>query len=155
VSRKFAQITANILARKGEAEPSLTEAAPHAPSPQPVPAPPHFSWATELSQAFVADITSGKPVSKKSRRVRAKLPADANTRRVFLKISLKDNERLEIAALKKGTRRNALIHAALIDYLDALTREFADSCGCIAGEPKPDQTCCMTPESEVSERRRA
>jgi hypothetical protein len=153
VSRKFAQITAGILARKGEAVPSLTdgEAVAFLPEkPQPAEQP-HFGWAADLRDAFVADITSGKPLpkkipAKKTLRPRAKAAGDPGTRKLFLKVSARDNERLEIAAVKLGSTRNELLKNAILSYLDELTRRFENRCGCIAGTIEAGETCCSEGE---------
>ena len=152
MSRKFAQITANLLARKGEAVPSLTNgtAVSLEPQLQPLPPrepqPPH--WATELRHAFVADITSGKPIAKRSKRARNKAKLDPSHRKIFLKVSARENERLEIAAVKKGATRNELIRLAIETYLDELTREFQDKCHCISGDTGPGEPCCSAISTE-------
>jgi hypothetical protein len=154
VSRKFAQITAGILARKGEAVPSLTEGEPIAFQPEKpqAAAPPHLGWATELRHAFVADITSGKPIPKKTKRTRSKAGADPAIRKLFLKVSARDNERLEIAAVKLGSTRNDLLKNAILSYLDELTRQFEHRCGCIAGKDS-GEACCMDEDESGPYRR--
>jgi hypothetical protein len=164
VTRKFAQITAGILARKGEAMPSLidgeTFCLPDVKAEEPRPAPkiaepPHISWASELGHAFVADITSGKQLPKKTRRKGPRAATDPGTRKLFLKVSARENERLEIAAVKLGATRNDLLKNAILSYLDQLTREFENRCGCIAGRSGESENCCTEMEDSEPARRLA
>ena len=173
MTRKFAQITASILARKGEAMPSLIDGetfslpdvraaeprpAPRIAEPRPSPRiaePPHISWASELGHAFVADITSGKQLPKKTRRKGSRAATDPGTKKLFLKVSAGENERLEIAAVKLGTTRNELLKNAVLSYLDQLTREFENRCGCIAGRSGEGENCCTEMEASEPARRLA
>ena len=175
MTRKFAQITAGILARKGEAMPSLidgegyslpdvkaVEPRPvehrpieHRPVQPKIAEPPHISWASELGHAFVADITSGKQLPKPAKRKPASRAALDTDKKLFLKVSARDNERLEIAAVKLGATRNELLKNAVLSYLDQLTREFGNRCGCIAGGSSEGQTCCTEMEDSELTRRLA
>ena len=165
MTRKFAQITASILARKGEAMPSLIDdeassvpdfraVEPRPPQPK-IAEPPHISWASELGHAFVADITSGKQLPKKTTRKSApRAASDTDTKKLFLKVSARDNERLEIAAVKLGATRNELLKNAVLSYLDKLTQEFGNRCGCIAGRSGEGEACCTEMEEAGEPARR-
>jgi hypothetical protein len=126
LSRKFAQVTADLLTRTGEA-PSALSAEETSPQHEPH-APREPDWDAAIKEDFVPD-----GAAKKS--------GDPASRKVFLRLSASEDQRLKIAALKKGTTRNALIRAALISYLDELTREFGGECGCIAAENARSNTC--------------
>ena len=70
-------------------------------------------------------------------------------------VSARDNERLEIAAVKLGATRNELLKNAILSYLDELTEQFENSCGCIAGTPGDGQTCCTGMDDSGPARRLA
>lgn len=122
---KFAPITAALLARKGEARPwgyDGAEAAvePHARffSPHPTNAPPlregHANDAPPAPVAF-AFPHSGD-----------------GTRRLTLRVSQTDYERLGLIAAKRDVTRQRVLHQMLDDFLSGAANEYAQ-CGCIGG----------------------
>ncbi len=103
---KFASITANLLARKGEAMPS------------PLPAKQPLAWTPKEDAQHAHD---------------AKPPHDPNRpRRLFVPLSHDEHERLAIAAVKKNATTHQIVHAALEDYFQKLAADA--QCQCIAGE---------------------
>jgi hypothetical protein len=112
VSRKFASLTGDLLARKGEAAPSLARERAQKPS---------TGWAAQLKRAFVSDITSGK----RSRKKRRAKNAGEDGGGFILALTPSELEMLDLAASKNDTSANALIRDALVFYLDHLSREWA------------------------------
>ena len=115
-STKFAAITASLLARKGDAAPSIV--APAAPPPSPLPRPAlvrrdNRSFASEPRQT----------------------DNDEKLRRVMVCITPEELERLDIAAIKKGTKRHDIVRSALEDYFRKLSAEFPHPCACMEGNP--------------------
>jgi hypothetical protein len=110
---KFASITSSLLARKGEAAPWLesgrtplawrSEAAPMAPMPPSVAAPPYTA-----------------PLA----------PAET-LKRCTVRLSHDDYERLGLMAVKKDVTRQHLLQTALAEVLAGMAREFSQGCACI------------------------
>lgn len=109
-SAKFAAITASLLACKGDAAPSLVT--PLTPPPRPALVPRH-----------------DQPVSSEP------LQSDnANKlRRIMVCMTPGELERLDIAAIKKGTNRHDIVRSALNDYFRKLSAEFPQPCACMEG----------------------
>jgi hypothetical protein len=114
-STKFAAITASLLARKGDATPSIVApAAPATPPPRPaLVARDSLSLASEPSPADTAE----------------------KLRRVMVCITPEELERLDIAAIKKGTKRHDIVRSALDDYFRKLSAELPYPCACMEGNP--------------------
>ena len=119
--RKFAPVTATLLARKGEARPWNHDAAetkggffsPHVASPTPS----HDNHANDASP----------PVS-------LALPQSGDgARRLALKVSQADYERLGLIAAKRDITRQRLLHQVLDDFLAGAAHEYGAQCGCIGG----------------------
>ena len=109
-STKFASITANLLARKGEAEPSVVV---------PVTAPVRPTLVPRDDQPFASE--PQRPVEK--------------LRRIVISISQAELERLDIAAIKKGASRHDIVRGALSDYFRKLAAELPRACACMEGGP--------------------
>jgi hypothetical protein len=109
-STKFAAITASLLARKGDAAPSVV--APAAPPPRPALVP-------RGNQSFPSEPRQTDNSEK--------------LRRVMVCITPEELERLDIAAIKKGTKRHEIVRSALDDYFRKLSAEFPHPCACIEG----------------------
>jgi hypothetical protein len=137
---KFAPITSGLLARKGEASPSVGSAKLQV----------HWrEWSEALERRLaLAAPAQAEPEPEPERaaitafiseHVRAveRQAAEANDhdhlRKVIIRLSREEHERLGIAAVKKGLTRNQLVRAALDAYAEALLQEYGTSCGCIAG----------------------
>jgi hypothetical protein len=119
---KFASITAALLARKGEAAPSLIGAAMHSvPVYEPAP-----------------------PVRPVRRHQRAPVAADRK-RRVVVTLSGEEYTRLGIIAAKKNSTRHDLVRDVLFEQLDAYARTEASDCRCV----NSDQPCdCASSSSD-------
>lgn len=124
---KFAPITAALLARKGEARPwgyAGSEA-----TPEPVvgffsaratvaatPAPLHEGHANDAPPVALTPQQAGDGV-----------------RRVTLRLSQADYERLGLIAAKRDLTRQRLLQHMLHDFLAAAAQEYGSQCGCIGG----------------------
>lgn len=114
-STKFAAITASLLARKGDAAPSVV-----APATPPLPPRP----------ALVARDNEPFPFEPQQTDNPEKL------RRVMVCITPEELERLDIAAIKKGTKRHDIVRSALADYFRKLSAELPYPCACMEGSPE-------------------
>lgn len=102
-SQRFAPLTSNLFARKGDAAPS---------APKPL-----LHWMREPPPK--PDVPPPPPP-----------PAD-RPHRMMLVLSSSDYEKLGIAAVKKGATRHQILRAALDVHLERLKREYG-GCGCMA-----------------------
>lgn len=116
-STKFASITASLLARKGEAEPSVVApvVAPMAPI-APLP-PPRPTLVPRDDQPLPSE--PQRPVEK--------------LRRIVISITPAELERLDIAAIKKGANRHDIVRDALSDYFRKFSAELPRACACMEG----------------------
>jgi len=111
-SAKFAAITASLLARKGDASPSVVGPATAAPRPALVP-------------------RDERPFRSEPRQ-----PDNAEKpRRIMVSMTQEELERLDIAAIKKGTSRHDIVRSALSDYFRKLSAEFPRPCPCMESGP--------------------
>ena len=109
-SAKFAAITASLLARKGDATPSVV--VPVTPVPRPALVP-----------------RDDQPIHSEPRQ-----PENGEKlRRIVVSITQDELERLGIAAIKKGTNRHDIVRAALNNYFRKLSTEFPHPCACMEG----------------------
>ena len=108
----FASITADLLARKGDAAPSL-ETLPPRPS--------------RLTPAALGSVVPPQPAPLKA-TPRPRL--DKSGRRVSLELCEDAYERLGIAAAKHHQTRPQILRAALMEYLDRLA--CRQDCSCLA-----------------------
>jgi hypothetical protein len=120
---KFAPITAALLARKGEARPWGCDGAeiatePHDGffSPRPVAPPLPEEHANDAAPASLAFPQAGDGI-----------------RRVTLRLSQTDYERLGLIAAKRDITRQRLLHQMLHDFLVGAAHEYGAQCGCIGG----------------------
>jgi hypothetical protein len=104
-SGKFASITADLLARKGEARPW---GAP-APMAEDLPPKPPLVWRP-------AAAAPPPP------------PSEGKDRSCALRMSAHDFERLGILAVKQGTTRQQLLKQALADFLAARAAQYGCAC---------------------------
>ena len=111
-SAKFAAMTASLLARKGDAAPSVVV---------PVTAPPRLALVPRNDQPF-------HPKSQQSDNTE-------KLRRIMVSVTQEELERLCIAAIKKGTNRHDVVRGALKDYFRKLSAEFPYPCACLEGGP--------------------
>ncbi len=114
-SAKFEAVSASLLARKGDAAPSVVVRvmAPSRPALVPRedrPAPPELPpFPSEPRQPDNAD----------------------KLRRIVFSITDEDLERLRIVAIKKGATRHDIVRGALHDYFRKLSAELPRPCACV------------------------
>jgi hypothetical protein len=117
---KFAPVTAALLARKGEARPWGYDGAQTASEPNAgfyslhAAAPLHEEHANGVSPSPVAVTGDGM-------------------RRLTLRVSQADYERLGLIATKRDLTRQRLLHRMLDDFLAGAAHEYGAQCGCIGG----------------------
>jgi hypothetical protein len=108
---RFAPITADLLARKGEAVPSAM-------TPKPA-----LSWLKDrLVEAQQPTALAPNPP----------VPPGEKPHRVMIALSPLEFETLGIAAVKKNTTRHLIAREALDFYFSELAREFHDQCRCVS-----------------------
>jgi hypothetical protein len=113
-SAKFAAITASLLARKGDAAPSVVV---------PVRAPSRPALVPRNGQTFAPAPRQPDNPEK--------------LRRIMVPITQEELERLCIAAIKKGTKRHDIVREALTDYFRKFSAELPYPCACMEGGPAP------------------
>ena len=121
---KFAPITAALLARKGEARPWGYEGTEIAAEPRE-----EFFSARPAAPLREDHANDASP---------APLPfsfpqAGDGMRRVTLKMTQADYERLGLIAAKRDITRQRLLHQMLHDFLVSAAHEYGAQCGCIGG----------------------
>lgn len=127
-SPKFASMTAELLARKGAAAPSLFS-------------PVHSEFTTQSDAAPMPFApTPREPVRAATQAEPVPLPAADNAdrpRRIMIMITHDELERLGIAAIKKGVSRHDIVRGALDSYFRKLAAELPQTCSCMA-----NGNCC-------------
>ncbi|HEY2070175.1 MAG TPA: hypothetical protein VGG48_11525 [Rhizomicrobium sp.] len=118
---RFAPITASLLARKGEASPSASM------SSQPT------SLARQPWLTPVTNVTSPPPPPP--------MIGEDKPHRIMVALSAREYETLGIAAVKKGTTRHQIAHAAMDAYFSQLAHEFHDRCRCVS-DAAAEGGCC-------------
>jgi hypothetical protein len=123
---KFAPVTAALLARKGEARPWGYDGTEGRPEPDAgffsprsgAPRSPHEEHANDASPPPVAIAFS---------------QTGDGMRRLTLRVSQADYERLGLIAAKRDLTRQRLLHRMLDDFLAGAAHEYGAQCGCIGG----------------------
>lgn len=134
-SAKFASITSSLLARKGDATPSLAtlpvrpSAFGDIPPPFPPPPPPFKKECSEPPQEPVAQPASATMPPRGA-------PAD-RPRRIVITLTAEEFEKLGIAAIKKDKTRHQIVRGALDAYFRQLASELPRACNCMA-----KRDCC-------------
>ena len=120
---KFAPMTSALLARKGEAAPSLVagQRVPREIEPRP-----RKDRIRTLKQVEVPAQSNKKASSKRRAKRSAPGLAAATKRRVVLTLTNEEFERVETAAAKRNVTRQQLSRDALFAYLSAITPEYGD-----------------------------
>ncbi len=123
---KFQALSASLLARKGDATPSVVA---------PVMAPPRRALTPSDDRPLRAEPL---PFPSEPRR-----PDNADKpRRIVISITHEDLERLCIAAIKKGATRQDILRGALHDYFRKVSAELAQPCACMdAGSCRCGTAC--------------
>ena len=110
---RFAAITADLLARKGEAQPWA--ATPKIP----------LTWEKEHTRAPVrAPLPDREPPLA--------VLHGADWKKIAVRMSHHDYERLGILAVKQDTSRQRLLQEAVDGLLAGMPRNFGGSCACLA-----------------------
>jgi hypothetical protein len=112
---RFAAITADLLARKGEAHPWAAT-------------PKNPAWEKQQTRAPV-----GVPLSDKELPPLAMLPG-ADGKKIAVRMSHHDYERLGILAVKQNTTRQRLLQEAVDGLLAGMPRNFGGACACLGEE---------------------
>ena len=112
---KFASLTAGLLARKGEAVPSVLKGSRGMPLPRAVDA------SMDTEQMSVGRDDREKLSSSDSDR----------SRRLMVALTPSEFETLGLIAVKKGTTRHHLLRTAFDEYLSLLVDEYGGACHCI------------------------
>lgn len=147
-AHKFAPITSNLLARKGEAMPAAlggetksayvwntTETSP--PQYRPLA---REAVANSPIQVRLPDAEEPMSISPEQDPELASGPSFADhvvhagekKHRLSLPLTQQEHERLGIVAVKRGMTRHQLMRHALDDYFARLAREYANACACLA-----------------------
>ena len=103
---RFAPMTADLLARKGDAGPS--------------------ALALKPALAWLKDRLEAAPPSM------APAPHAEKPHRIMVALSNLEYETLGIAAVKKNTTRHLIAREALDFYFSQLAQEFHDQCRCVS-----------------------
>lgn len=94
--------------------------------------------ATAGAKAALRSPESHPPSARSAKLVAVKtrgdgtLPPSRGTRKLVVRISLEDYERLGLAAVKRDTSRSEIVRQAMEACLQQLTREFRNSCACFS-----------------------
>jgi hypothetical protein len=153
---KFGRLTADMLVRKGDAEPSdirrarkSKKDAPPLNLVAPAPAEPLPAYQTAdqtvvpgddsdlLLPYGVFEHTVGQAAPKKQHRI-------------MIVLTEEEHETLGILAVKKGFTRHQVLRKALDGYLEWLVDEYGTKCRCISSTCSAD--CDHSSAAEVSER---
>ena len=110
---RFASITADILARKGEARPWREVADESAKRP--------LAWQSPPQVADVMPVSACERVDD----------AAVSFRKCTVRMSQHDYERLGILAVKQGTTRHRLLQEAIGRLFTGMKQEFGSSCRCL------------------------
>jgi hypothetical protein len=155
-ARKFASITADLLARKGDASPSglvrPSKATLAWDAQRIVPemvsfSPMHAALAQSVSRAPAEAKVPAHEDEHDSDTVPSvsfadHVPATADKRhRISLALTTDEHERLGIVAIKRGLTRHQLMRHALDDYFQKLASEYRTQCACVSGSAGCRTSC--------------
>ncbi len=142
---KFSSMTAALLARKGEAVPSVVAGQIGPKGIEPVSG---KNFAQPLKQPKTrAQTKQNAPVPHRARRAAPGVVAGTK-RRIMLTLTNEEFERIGIAAVKRNVSRQQLARDALFAYLSAMALEYEDCSLPIRLTPMI-ATCRVPPLSRV------
>jgi hypothetical protein len=123
---KFAPLTADLFARKGEAAPSLDSKRV-------------LDWTHGLRAPLLfltrqEDTASSRPRPRPDCGRTQRIPDGRKSRRIVLSFTAGEFEGLGIAAAKKDMTRHELVQAAIRNYFNLISGELEDGCLCLSGE---------------------
>jgi hypothetical protein len=156
---KFASITASLLARKGDAQPSTLDIRPtrafawssqsNSETPSRVPPMderavergtfvrfrPEIEAVSEIQDLRLESVEAvGKAVAKPAREHPREPARTDKPRRMFVVLSPNEYERLGIVAVKRDTSRHQLLREALDTFMDWAVEEYRTDCACVSGD---------------------
>jgi hypothetical protein len=133
---RFAPITAALLARKGEARPWGYDGTEQHAEPQVGFFTPRAVTAKPAIDDHANDVTP-PPVA---------LPQSGDgVRRLTLRLSRMDYERLGLIAAKRDLTRQRLLQQMLQDFLSQAASEYGAQCNCIGGTCQRRDQACIKP----------
>jgi len=136
-SAKFASMTASLLARKGDAAPSLAmlpvrpSAFANGKPPVAPPMPRQLEETARPAPAILPEADLHQPTAAPHDDCPEKL------RRIMVIVTADEFEKLGIAAVKKEKSRHEIVRSALDAYFRQLAAELPRKCLCMADGP-----CC-------------
>ncbi|MDE2181484.1 MAG: hypothetical protein KGJ78_00540 [Alphaproteobacteria bacterium] len=110
---RFASITSELLARKGDAKPW-----------QPA------TFAEPIRVQLDADHKDAYPPGPSAKPEKA-----APSKRYALKLTASEYERLGIIAVKQNLSRQTVLRHAVQDYMGRIEAKYAGRCGCLTDKP--------------------
>lgn len=114
----FARLKADLLVRKGEAEPSPVMAT--------------FPFAQRVAPGPVdAPVPAGPRRHSERRELLDPSTIPDKPRRMVMQLSTKEYELLGLVAVKKGTTPQYLLRTALHEFLADIVEQYNGSCQCI------------------------
>ena len=128
MSARFAVITASLLARKGEAQPWAE------PDKKPLswqhgelpPMEPGFFKIAQAPQVVPPPASMPAPPL-----VRSRPAASRDSKKIAVRMSLHDYERLGILAVKQSKSRQCLLQEAVDRMLGGMAQNFGSACACL------------------------
>lgn len=115
---------------------------PEAPSIKPEPELPsaeHLSAESAAAPSVSApNVQNDATLIALKRRGSRSTPPPKRPRKLAVKVSQADYERLGLAAVKKDMTRSDIVRRAIDSYLQLLSREYRNECHCIS----PSEACC-------------
>lgn len=122
---QFAPITSALLARKGEARPWVYGAANTQSHETP------FGQRPPRAVEFVSAPKENAGVTGEE------------VKKLTMRVSHTDYQRLGIIATKRDTTRQRLLHTMLDQFLATAAEEYGSSCGCIGGFCRKTNSSCF------------
>ncbi len=116
---KFAAITSDLLARKGEARPW------NEPAKQPL------AWRADVGTERVERMERVERPKDEQPDYCVPKPQNSAWKKCSVRISAHNFERLGIFAVKQGTTRHHLLEDVIEQFFDNLTRQYGNSCPCL------------------------
>ncbi len=131
---KFSSITAALLARKGEAVPSVVAGQIGPKGIEPVS---RKSFVQPLKRPKTQARTEHNAAAPHRARRATPGVVAGTKRRIMLTLTNEEFERVGVAAVKRNVTRQQLARDALFAYLSAMAVEFED-CACLAASEERD-----------------
>lgn len=119
---RYASITADLLARKGDARPWQPPIPQDASDEMMDPEPPPFVGPRE------------HVMPEMPHEMVHELGEHESVRRCSLRLSECEYQRLGIVAVKKDTTRQQILRQAVEHYLTVVESEYGRACGCLSGQ---------------------